>query len=72
MAVRPFARLYKGLISAGPLTSFAEAAHDTPADVAEVDLRGWRLLRPPYQDLDRVRRFCEEFALNVIASQAGK
>ncbi len=71
-AMQPFSRLYEGLTAAGALTSFAEATHDTPADVAEVDLRGWRLLRPEYQDLDRVRRICEEFALNVIESQAGE
>lgn len=71
-AMRPFASLYQGLTTAGALATFAEAAHDTPADVSEVDLREWRLLRPEYQDLDRVRAVCEQFALNVIESQAGQ
>jgi len=71
-AMRPFASLYQGLTTAGTLTAFAEAAHDTPADVSEVDLREWRLLRPEYQDLERVRAVCEQFALNVIESQAGQ
>jgi hypothetical protein len=71
-AMRPFARLYQGLTTAGALTTFAEAAHDTPADVSEVNLHEWRLLRPEYQDLDRVRAVCEQFALNVIEHQAGQ
>jgi hypothetical protein len=68
-AMQPFARLYAGLTSAGPLTAFAEAAHDMPADAPEVDLQQWRALRPEYQDLDRVRSVCEQFALNVIESE---
>ena len=68
-AMQPFARLYAGLTSAGPLTAFAEAAHDLPSDAPEVDLQQWRALRPEYQDLDRVRSVCEQFALNVIESQ---
>jgi hypothetical protein len=70
-AMKPFAQLYHGLTAAGPLTAFAEAAHDIPADASDVDLRQWRLLRPEYQDLNRVRSVCEQFALNVIESQAG-
>jgi hypothetical protein len=69
-AMLPFARLYEGLTAAGPLTAFAEAAHDDPADLADVDLRQWRLLKAEYQDLNRVRSVCERFALNVIRSQA--
>jgi hypothetical protein len=40
-----------------------------PSDAPEVDLQQWRALRPEYQDLDRVRSACEQFALNVIESQ---
>jgi hypothetical protein len=69
-AMRPFARLYEGLTIAGALTAFAEAAHDTPADVSEVDLHQWRMLKQEYQDLDRVRAVCEQFALSVIDDQA--
>lgn len=69
-AMQPFARLYEGLTTAGPLTAFAEAAHDLPADTSEVDLREWRALRPEYQDLNRVRAVCEQFALLVIENQA--
>ncbi|MCL4178679.1 MAG: hypothetical protein KJ072_13175 [Verrucomicrobia bacterium] len=59
-----------GLTAAGALTAFAEAAHDNPADSSGVDLRQWRALRAEYQDLNRVRSVCEQFALNVIESQA--
>ena len=69
-AMQPFARLYRGLTTAGPLTAFAEAAFDTPADASDVDLRQWRMLRSEYQDLDRVRAVCEQFALEIIESQA--
>ena len=48
---------------------FAEAAHDIPADTPDVDLHRWRALRPEYQDLDRVRSVCEQFALSVIESE---
>jgi hypothetical protein len=65
-----FARFYQGLTAAGALTAFAEAAHDNPADSSDVDLRQWRALRAEYQDLNRVRSVCEQFALNVIESQA--
>lgn len=65
-AMRPFARLYRGLTTAGPVTAFAEAAFDTPADAADVDLRQWRMLRPEYQDLARVCAVCERFALEVV------
>ena len=71
-AMRPFATLYQGLTAVGALAAFAEAAHDTPADVSDVNLQDWRLLRPEYQDLERVRAVCEQFALNVIESQAGQ
>jgi hypothetical protein len=71
-AMQPFARLYRGLTTAGPLTAFAEAAFDTPADASDVDLRHWRMLRSEYQDLDRVRAVCEQFALNVIEGQADR
>jgi hypothetical protein len=67
-AMQPFAELYRGLTIGGAAAAFAEAAHDTPADVADVDLRSWRLLKPEYQDLNRVRSVCEAFALNVIES----
>lgn len=70
-AMQPFGRLYRGMTTAGPLAAFAEAAFDTPADASDVDLRGWRRLRPEYQDLARVRAVCEQFALNVIENQAG-
>jgi hypothetical protein len=69
-AMDSFPALYAGLTSGGALTAFAEAAHDTPADLSEVDLRGWRLLATEYQDLDRVRSVCERFALDVIERQA--
>jgi hypothetical protein len=62
--------IYQGLTAAGALTAFAEAAHDNPADSSDVDLRQWRALRAEYQDLNRVRSVCEQFALNVIESQA--
>ena len=71
-AMRPFARFYEGLSTAGTLATFAEAAHDSPADATEVNLREWRLLRPEYQDLERVRAVCEQFALNVIENQAAQ
>jgi len=69
-AMLPYARLYEGLGTAGTLPAFAEAAHDDPVDLGEVDLRQWRLLKPEYQDLDRVRSVCEQFALKVIKSHA--
>lgn len=71
-AMLPYARLYEGLGTAGALTAFAEATHDDPVDLDEVDLRQWRLLKPEYQDLDRVRSVCEQFALNVIKSHANQ
>jgi hypothetical protein len=69
-AMQPFARLYRGLTTVGPLTAFAEAAHDVPADAPDVDLRQWRALRPEYQDLNRVRAVCEQFAIHAIESHA--
>ena len=43
-AMLPYARLYEGLGTAGALPAFAEATHDDPVDLGEVDLRQWRLL----------------------------
>jgi hypothetical protein len=69
-AMLPYSRLYEALTTSGSLTAFAEAAHDDPVDLADVDLRQWRLLKVEYQDLHRVRSVCERFALEVIKSQA--
>lgn len=71
-AMRPFAALYEGLTLAGALPAFAEAAHDEPADAAAVDLRQWRMLKPEYGDLQRVRSVCEEFSVRVVESHAAK
>ena len=64
--------LYAGLSAAGPLTAFAEAAHDDPADAAAVDLGNWRLLDPAYANLPDVLRCVREFALRVIEAAARK
>jgi hypothetical protein len=69
-AMRDFDSLYQGLTAAGPLTAFAEAAHDDPADAAEVDLRTWRLLDPQYAKLSEVVGCVREFALRVIDEAA--
>lgn len=71
-AMRPFAALYEGLTLAGALPAFAEAAHDEPADAATVDLQQWRMLKPDYADLQRVRAVCEEFAVRVVEDQGEK
>lgn len=65
-ALATFDKLYSGLTQAGALVSFAEAAHDRAADADLVDLRGWRLLRPEYQDLARVEELCRELALRAL------
>ncbi len=65
-----FDPLYAGLCAAGPLAAFAEAAHDDPADVAEVDLGSWRLLDPAYAKLPEVLACVREFALRSLESAA--
>ncbi|MCX6880222.1 MAG: hypothetical protein NTW21_41425 [Verrucomicrobia bacterium] len=70
-AMATFEPLYAGLSAAGPLTAFAEAAHDDPADAAEVDLASWRLLDPAYAKLPEVLACVREFALRAIEAAAG-
>ena len=69
-AMASFEDLYAGLSAAGPTTAFAEAAHDDPADIAEVDLGNWRLLDPAYAKLPDVLACVRDFALRVIAAAA--
>jgi len=69
-AMATFEPLYAGLCAAGPLTAFAEAAHDDPADAAEVDLASWRLLDPTYAKLPEVLAYVREFALRAIEAAA--
>jgi len=69
-AMASFEALYAGLSAAGPLTAFAEAAYDDPADAAEVDLGNWRLLDPVYAVLPEVLACVREFALRVIEAAA--
>jgi hypothetical protein len=69
-AMRPYSGLYGGLTSAGAIPAMAEAIHDEPADLPYVDLKDWRLLKPEFQDLDRVRSVCKAFALRVVESEA--
>lgn len=69
-AMAPFDVLYSGLCAAGPLTAFAEAAHDAPVDAAEVDLGSWRLLDPAYAKLPEVLACVREFALRVLEAAA--
>jgi hypothetical protein len=69
-AMRDFDPLYRGLSAAGPLTAFAEAAHDDPLDAAEVVLRSWRLLDPAYTNLPEVVAFVRDFALRAIDDAA--
>ena len=70
-AMATFEPLYAGLSAAGPLTAFAEAAHDDPADAAEVDLASWRLLDPAYAKLPEVLACVREFALRALEAAAG-
>ena len=58
------------MVKSEPRRWWLTGHRDIPADAADVDLRQWRVLRTEYQDLGRVRAVCEQFALNVIESQA--
>jgi len=69
-AMASFEPLYAGLCAAGPLTAFAEAAHDDPVDAADVDLGCWRLLDPAYAKLPEVLACVREFALRVLEAAA--
>ncbi len=69
-AMAPFNDLYEGLSRVQALTAFAEAAHDEPADADLVDLSAWRMLKPKYRDLTRVRKICAEFALSAVEARA--
>lgn len=65
-AMDSYARLYEGLTTGGAVPTLAEAIHDDPADLLDVNLEDWRLLKPEFRNLDRVRNVCETFVLRVI------
>lgn len=67
-----FDGLYGGLSAAGALTAFAEAAHDEPVDINNVDPRGWRSLDPAYRNLTTVIDEVREFAVRAVETDAAR
>lgn len=67
-ALRPFDEVYRQLGAASPLAELAERlAAATPTDVATIDLKNYRGLRPPWNEWDNVARRGRHWA-QVIAA----
>lgn len=71
-AMEPFDDLYGGLAHAGALITFAEAAHDDPIDLADVDPVSWRSLDPGYRDLAQVIQEVRQFAVSAVEADAAR
>ena len=69
-AMESFDALYGGLSAAGALMAFAEAAHDDPIDMADVDPASWRSLDPAYRDLAAVVEEVRKFAVGAVEADA--
>ena len=56
-ALRPFDQIYQQTSCASPLAEVSERlAAAKPRDLADIDLKGYRGLRPPWNDWDHVTR----------------
>jgi hypothetical protein len=71
-ALESFDALYGGLSTAGALTAFAEAAHDDPVDMSDVDPASWRSLDPAYQDVAGVVHEVRQFAISAVQAEADR
>lgn len=71
-AMESFDALYGGLSTVGALTAFAEAAHDDPVDMADVDPASWRSLDPAYRDVAAVVREVRQFAISAVRAAANR
>lgn len=65
-ALVPLSHLYAPVGTETAAMRFAQAAMRAPVDAAEVDLRDYRGLRPPYDDMEYVRGRVRDTALRVL------
>lgn len=70
-ALAPLSELYDQVGTETATMRFAQAAMAQPVDAGEVDLRAYRGLVEPYQDLDYVLRRVRELAVPAVERELG-
>ncbi len=70
-ALAPLSQLYENLGTETATMRFAQAAMNRPVDADEVDLRAYRGLAAPYQDLEYILRRVREWAVPALERELG-